>query len=175
MDLTILLDSIRQKRERLEAIQREMAEIQAELKQIESATRGTTQRVLVRGSANRNSNVRRNRPIQAGSSVDRAIKVLKSIGKPATADEIVSRINRDGGPIVHKTTLVSNLSRYVKGGDTFTRPAPNTYGLAEHQRQVAAVQAAIPVAPLEQAARVATSPKSTLDFLIEASKAFERK
>lgn len=30
-----------------------------------------------------------------------------------------------------KATLVSNLSRYVNQNDTFTRPAPSTYGLAE--------------------------------------------
>jgi len=69
--------------------------------------------------------------IQAGSSTDRARQALQKLGAATTVERILAEIVRDGGPEIEKATLVSNLSRYVNRGDTFTRVSPNVYGLIE--------------------------------------------
>jgi hypothetical protein len=46
-------------------------------------------------------------------------------------DALVDAVARLSGRPVRKATLVSNLSRYVKVGDTFTRHGEGTYGLEE--------------------------------------------
>jgi hypothetical protein len=135
-DLDAVLQLIREKRERLESLQRQVAILQAELRQIESATKGrpiTIER-FVPGKTRPKSrhgftNGKRARPIQPGSSVAWTRKVLSEAQKPLTVEQVIARIAAEGGPDVKKPTLVSNLSRYVQHHDTFRRVAPNTYGL----------------------------------------------
>jgi hypothetical protein len=48
-------------------------------------------------------------------------------------DDLVKAVEELSGLNVRKSTLVSNLSRYVRAGDTFTRPEPGAYGLVDFQ------------------------------------------
>jgi len=50
-------------------------------------------------------------------------------------DELLKRIEQRFHHKVKKTTLVGNLSRKVKAGDTFDRPAPSTYGLLKFRKE----------------------------------------
>ena len=77
---------------------------------------------------------KRSRPIQNNSSVDWTLRTLRANGRPMRTDDILRAIVAQGGPMIQKSTLVSNLSRYVKHHDTFDRPAPDTYGLVEWDR-----------------------------------------
>lgn len=74
---------------------------------------------------------KRAKPIQDGSSVWWTAKVLYFAQQPMHIDRILERIKGDSGLTFQKATVVSNLSRYVKYGDTFTRPAPNVFGLID--------------------------------------------
>lgn len=74
---------------------------------------------------------RRERPIQEGSSVWWTAKVLFRVGQPLHIDRILERIEQDSGYRFKKNTVVSNLSRYVRYGDTFIRPEPNVFGLVD--------------------------------------------
>lgn len=40
------------------------------------------------------------------------------------------------GRTLSKATLVSNLSRYVKAGDTFKRTAANTFALIDEEKEI---------------------------------------
>jgi len=71
--------------------------------------------------------------IKAKSSVGRARAILRKVGEPLHLDDIFSRINK-GRKKVKRSTLVGNLSRYVKMGVVFSRTAPNTFGLLEWQK-----------------------------------------
>jgi hypothetical protein len=64
--------------------------------------------------------------------------VLDAAEAPLHIDEILRQVNENSDEKVLKNTLVSNLSRYVKHGDTFTRPAPSTFGLTkwDEERQM---------------------------------------
>jgi hypothetical protein len=74
---------------------------------------------------------KRSRPIQHGSSVWWSAKVLHMLGKPLHIKTLISWISKESGEEFKPATLVSNLTRYVRYGDTFTRPAPNTFGLID--------------------------------------------
>ncbi len=50
-------------------------------------------------------------------------------------DEMLKRIEQKFHKRVKKTTLVGNLARKVKAGDTFERTAPNTFGLLAFRRE----------------------------------------
>ena len=53
-------------------------------------------------------------------------------------ESVVWTVGRTGDEAVKKATLVSNLSRYVRYGDTFNRPAPNVFGLIDFSRDIEA-------------------------------------
>ena len=131
--LSEILDLVRQRRQRLAQLQQEVAQIQEELRQIEDAAKGRTVPATKPKPKSRHgfTGGKRARPIQERSSVGRTVALLRQIGRPITADEIVMLLNAQGGEEVKKPTLVSNLSRYVAHNDTFTRPAPNPFGLIE--------------------------------------------
>ncbi|MGE4054188.1 MAG: hypothetical protein AB7F99_05260 [Vicinamibacterales bacterium] len=74
----------------------------------------------------------RNRPIRETSSVGWAKRVLEMSGGPMHVDDIIRNIQHMTGLPVSKATLVSNLSRYVKAGDTFKRTAANTFTLLKY-------------------------------------------
>ena len=77
----------------------------------------------------------RRRPIRRTSSVGAALKVLHHANRPMHIDELLQMIAHTTGLPVQKTTLVSNLARYVRAGDTFRRVAANTYELIPPEEQ----------------------------------------
>lgn len=78
--------------------------------------------------------VKAERPeIVSTSSVGRTVAVLRRAGKPLHVDEIIKQIEAEGAQ-VNKTTLVGNLSRYVKAKLVFYRAEPSVFGLAEMRK-----------------------------------------
>jgi hypothetical protein len=75
--------------------------------------------------------VLRTRPIRPRSSVWWALHALRHAKKPLHVDELVRRIQEFSGHTVRKTTLVGNLSRYVRSHDTFARIEEGVYGLLD--------------------------------------------
>ncbi len=71
--------------------------------------------------------------LRPGSAVAKAREVILKAGTPLHITEILKSIDRP----VDKNSRVSlsgSLNGYVKRGEVFTRPAPNTFGLREFQR-----------------------------------------
>jgi hypothetical protein len=135
MELQQILTAIREKTARLRELQAEVLALEVELEQIRGlvAPNGASrQRVKSRHGF---SGGRRTRPIQEKSSVWWAREILGQAGGPLSADELVERIRQASGQSVQKTTLVSNLSRYVKHKDTFARRGRNTYALLDDSEQ----------------------------------------
>lgn len=66
--------------------------------------------------------------VKSRSSVGKAQKALQKAGHPLLIDDLLSQINK-GRKKVKRTTLVGNLSRYVKMGVIFSRPARSTFAL----------------------------------------------
>ncbi len=68
--------------------------------------------------------------LRSGSLVAQARNIIKARGTAVHVDEILrilgKEVNRD-----NKAALSGSLAAYVRRGEIFTRPAPNTYGLTQ--------------------------------------------
>lgn len=125
------LEVLRQKQHRLAELKEELATLEVELRDAKAILSGRPDVATKPKSRHGFTNGRRARPIQHGSSVWWAEKVLDNLGENLPIDELLSMIEAQSGQRVKKNTLVSNLSRYVKFNDTFTRPAPSVFGLVK--------------------------------------------
>jgi hypothetical protein len=68
--------------------------------------------------------------LRKGSAVARARELILKEGAPVHIDVLLVRL---GKPVTRdtKASLTSSLSAYVRRGEIFSRPAPNTFGLIE--------------------------------------------
>jgi hypothetical protein len=121
-----LVNAIRSMRQRLAELRREVAALEAELREAGVELRGKK----ARGDKASLGSERR-RPIKDTSNVGWALKILKHNERPMHIDTLVKHIEEMSGLTARKSTIVSNLSRYVRAHDTFTRPAQSMYGLVE--------------------------------------------
>jgi len=71
--------------------------------------------------------------IKAGSAMEAVMKALKAAGKPMHIMDILKAIGREATP-ENRASVGGSLAAYVRKGVIFTRPAPNTFGLAESRR-----------------------------------------
>lgn len=119
-----LIDAIKDKQQRILELKREIVALEAELREAKAVLGKRPKREVGRVSF-------RTRAIRPNSSVWWAQKVLVHTGKPVHIDELVRQIEEFSSFTVQKSTLVSNLSRYVRAQDTFTRTEEGVYGLRE--------------------------------------------
>ena len=68
--------------------------------------------------------------LRPGSGVAKAREAILKAGKPLHITDLLKALGR---PVDknNRVSLSGSLSGYVKRGEIFTRPAPNTFGLAE--------------------------------------------
>lgn len=68
--------------------------------------------------------------LRPGSTLAKTQEILKAAGKPMHITEILKALNK---PLdkKHRLSLSGSLSSYVRSGEIFSRPAPNTFGLIE--------------------------------------------
>jgi hypothetical protein len=124
-----LVQAIKEKKQRIVDLKREIVALEAELTEAKSLLAAKPKKESAATGF-------RKRPIRQKSSVWWATQVLKhGGGRPIHIDELVKRVEEFGGLAVRKSTLVSNLSRYVRAHDTFSRPTEGTYGLLDEQAQ----------------------------------------
>lgn len=77
--------------------------------------------------------------LRPGSNIAKARDVIKSAGKPLHINEILNALGPDVGKD-KKLALTGSIGAYVRKGEIFTRPAPNTFGLAEFEQKNGRVQ-----------------------------------
>ncbi len=68
--------------------------------------------------------------LKAGSVVAQARDVILARGDPVHVTAILEAIGKDVNRET-RASLTSSLAAYVRRGEIFTRPAPNTFGLRE--------------------------------------------
>jgi len=70
------------------------------------------------------------RSLRAGSAVDQTREFILKKGAPAHINEILDALGK-GVTRESRASLTSSIAAYVRRGEIFTRPAPNTFGLIE--------------------------------------------
>jgi hypothetical protein len=68
--------------------------------------------------------------LKAGSTVAQARDVILERGEPVHITALLDAMGKDASR-ENRASLVSSLAAYVRRGEIFTRPAPNTFGLVE--------------------------------------------
>lgn len=68
--------------------------------------------------------------LRVGSAVDQARQVILSRKEPVHISALLEALGRDLSR-ESRASLTSSLAAYVRRGEIFTRPAPNTFGLVE--------------------------------------------
>jgi hypothetical protein len=68
--------------------------------------------------------------LKAGSAVASAREIIMKAGKPVHVNDLLEGLGK-GGSREGRASLTSSLAAYVRRGEIFTRPAPNTFGLVE--------------------------------------------
>lgn len=66
--------------------------------------------------------------LRAGSAVAMARSALQQLGRPLHLLDILTAIGKEPNS-ANRASLGGSLSAYVRKGEIFTRPAPNTFGL----------------------------------------------
>ena len=79
--------------------------------------------------------------MKSGSAVAKAREVILQRGKPIHINDLIEamgkKVTRES-----RASLTSSIAAYVRRGDIFTRPAPNTFGLTELGHNAPAEQTA---------------------------------
>jgi hypothetical protein len=68
--------------------------------------------------------------LRPGSAVAKARDIISQRGHPVHVNELLKALGKEVTR-VSRASLTSSLAAYVRRGEIFTRPAPNTFGLSE--------------------------------------------
>jgi hypothetical protein len=68
--------------------------------------------------------------LRPGSEIAKAREAIKKAGKPLHIGDLLKAIGRTNDK-KSRLSLSGSIAHYVRNGQIFTRPAPNTYGLVE--------------------------------------------
>ena len=68
--------------------------------------------------------------LRPGSAVDQAREIILQRGTPVHVSDLLAALGREPSRD-SRASLTSSLAAYVRRGEIFTRPAPNTFGLVE--------------------------------------------
>ena len=68
--------------------------------------------------------------LRPGSNLAKARDAIKQAGKPMHVSDLLAALGRDITRM-NRSGLSGSMAAYVRRGEIFTRPAPNTFGLVE--------------------------------------------
>lgn len=125
-----LIAAIKEKQEAIMKLQGELDEARAMLDGAGKVPRIRPTRGTGRGGRPKAAMT----PYDPNSTAGKAVSVLRDVGKPLHVGDLISHIERRGHN-VNKTTLVGNLSRWVKKRELFYRAGPNKFGLREWKEE----------------------------------------
>jgi len=130
MDMAKVVRTLREKRARLQEIEREARQLRAELQAIRDAVgaAGADHR-----ERERPPRKRRRGPISVrpGSSLGRALAALRARKRSLRIESILRVIERKSGKKLRRSTVESQLSRYAQKGQLVRRTGPAEFALLE--------------------------------------------
>ncbi len=120
-----LESKIRQKEDDIQSLELQVREAKSYLQALEDMLK------LVPKEGNGRSTEQVLRP---GTEVAKARDAILAAGKPLHISAIVEAIGKENSKKT-RVALGGSLAGYVRKGQVFTRPAPNTFGIIEFERK----------------------------------------
>jgi hypothetical protein len=117
---------IDEKRQEISSLQNRIRDLKVYVQAVED-----TMRLLPRENQERSGDLR------SGTNIHKAYEALCERGEPMHIGEIVKAIGKSDEHD-NRVALGGSISAYVRKGQLFTRPAPNTFGLLEFPRKPSA-------------------------------------
>ncbi len=117
---------------RIEKKQQEIQELELKLKEANSYMQALLDSIKLLPRDSNGASVKQ--ILRPGTTLAKARDAIKKAGKPLHVSEILKLLDK---PLDKKNrvSLSGSLSGYVRRGEVFTRPAPNTFGLIELEEQ----------------------------------------
>jgi hypothetical protein len=119
---------------RIDKKQQEIAELELKIKEARSYVQALldTMKILPKQPSSINGTAPEFQ-LRPGTALAKARDAIKHAGKPLHVNELLKSV---GKPIdkANKVSLSGSLAGYVRRGEIFTRPAPNTFGLLELEK-----------------------------------------
>jgi hypothetical protein len=75
--------------------------------------------------------------LRVGSDIAKAREIILKEGKPMHIADLVKRLGKEVTK-QNKASLSSYIGSFVRNGEYFTRPAPNTFGVVEFEENLEA-------------------------------------
>jgi hypothetical protein len=120
---SVVADRLRKKMQEVQSLEEKLRTAKIYVQALQDVMR-------VMGAPITGTDTKPERSLRAGSAVSQARDVILKAAKPVHIADLLAGIGkedtRDG-----RASLTSSLAAYVRRGEIFTRPAPNTYGLIE--------------------------------------------
>ena len=119
--------TLREKRARLQEIEREARRLRADLQAIRDAAgaAGTDRRERQQPPRKRRGPI----SVRPGSSLGRALAALRASKRPLRIERILRVIERKSGRKLRRSTVESQLSRYAQKGHLVRRTGPAEFAL----------------------------------------------
>jgi hypothetical protein len=71
--------------------------------------------------------------LRPGTTIAKAREAIKTAGRRMHISDLVKAVGMPDNP-QNRSSLTGTISAYVRDGEIFTRPAPNTFGLLELEK-----------------------------------------
>jgi hypothetical protein len=112
---------------RIERKRAEISDLEAQVNNAKTYLLGLEEayKVVSRGAANQDSATP---SFRVGSLLARSYEAIKKAGRPLHVNDLLVAVGREVTR-ADRSALSGTLAAYVRKGEVFTRPAPNTYGL----------------------------------------------
>ncbi len=122
---------IERKRAEIEQWEREKAELELKIREGTAYVTGIAEslKLLPKEMASDAA-----KALRAGSSVAKARETILKAGRPLHINAILNALGKEATHDA-KAALSGSLATYVRKGQIFTRPAPNTFGLVELEQE----------------------------------------
>jgi hypothetical protein len=112
----------------LQVIENKIRKKEAEIRNLEAKLQAARIYVQALSDVRRELDGENESDLKAGSMVAMARDAIRKAGSPLHVDDILKAIGKTADS---KSSLTGSLAAYVRRGEVFTRPAPNTYGLVD--------------------------------------------
>ena len=121
---------------RIDRKSQEITELESQIREARSYMQGL-QDVLKLIPRDNSDEKKTEHVLRPNSDMAKARDYLKKTGKAVYVGDILDGIGK-GDTKPNRLSLSGSLGDYVRRGEIFTRPAPNTFGLAEFENEKAA-------------------------------------
>ncbi len=121
---------IDRKKAEISTLRQQIGSLETQIKEASSYIQALedTLKLLPKDSASAPESTTQN--LRAGSAVAKARDAILAAGKPLHISEILKILGK-ATDNVSRAAVSGSLAAYVRKGQIFTRPAPNTFGLTE--------------------------------------------